>query len=82
MNDVEPRNMSAYVLTLDMSHSEVTVERCYTSEHVSILVALDTSHFEMSRLNDVAPGNISCMLVTLDTSHFERSSLAFYDYDS
>ena len=41
----------------------------------SILVTLDTSHFEMSTLNNVALENISLMSVTLDTSHFEMSPL-------
>ena len=30
---------------------------------------LDTSHFEMSRLNDVIPRKIALMSVTLDKSH-------------
>ena len=34
---------------------------------------LDTSHLEMSPLNNVANANMSDMIVTLDTSHFERS---------
>ena len=37
--------------------------------------SLDTSHFEISPPNDVAPQNISSMSVTLDTSHFEMSPL-------
>ena len=40
-----------------------------------MVVTLDTSHLEMSPLNDLAERNISGMLVTLDTSHFERSLL-------
>ena len=39
-----------------------------------MLITLDTSHFEMSPLNDVAERNISVILVTLDTSHFEMSA--------
>ena len=40
-----------------------------------MMVTLDTSHVEMSPLNDVAPRNIADMSVTLDTSHFQRSLL-------
>ena len=36
---------------------------------------LDTSHFEISLLNDFAPVNMPCMVVTRDTSHFEMSAL-------
>ena len=41
----------------------------------SILVTLDTSHLEMSPLNDDAYANIFFMLVTFDTSHLEMSPL-------
>ena len=40
-----------------------------------MLVTLDTSHLEMSQLNDVAEANMPSMLVTLDTSQLERSPL-------
>ena len=40
-----------------------------------MLPTLDTSHFEMSPLNDVTQRNIAGMFLTLDTSHFERSRL-------
>ena len=39
----------------------------------SILVTLDTSHFERSALNNVACPNMLSIAVTLDTSHFDRS---------
>ena len=38
-------------------------------------MALDTSHFEMSALNDRAPENIPLMSLTRDMSHFEMSAL-------
>ena len=38
-------------------------------------VTWDTSHLEMSALNDVAKANIFIMSVTRDTSHFEMSTL-------
>ena len=38
-------------------------------------IALDTSQFEMSPLNDVAPLNMRHIVRTLDTSHFEMSPL-------
>jgi len=41
----------------------------------SMLVTLDTSHFERSPLNDFADWNMPSMVVTLDTSHLERSPL-------
>ena len=40
-----------------------------------MLVTLDTSHFEISPLNDVARMNILDMSFALDTSHFEISPL-------
>ena len=40
-----------------------------------MVITLDTSHFEMSRLNDVAPRNMLLMYFTLDTSHLEMSHL-------
>ena len=43
-----------------------------------MLVTLDTSHLEISPLNDFAPENMSSILVTLDTSHLERSPLNSY----
>ena len=36
---------------------------------------LDTSHFEMSPLNDIASRNMPHMVFTFDTSHFEMSPL-------
>ena len=41
----------------------------------SMVITLDTSHAEMSPLNDVAEWNMMRMLVTLDTSHLEMSQL-------
>ena len=41
----------------------------------SMLTTLDTSHFEMSELNALAPSNVLIMCDTLDTSHFETSEL-------
>ena len=38
-------------------------------------VTLDTSHLEISLLNDVAPENIEPILVTLDTFQLEISPL-------
>ena len=40
-----------------------------------MLATLDTSHFERSRVNDLAERNIELMSFTLDTSHFEISPL-------
>ena len=44
-----------------------------------MVLTLDTSHFEMSPLNDVALANMVFMVLTLDTSHFEMSPLNIYD---
>ena len=41
----------------------------------SIWVTRDTSHLEMSLLNNGAEKNMEYMLVTLDTSHLEMSPL-------
>ena len=40
-----------------------------------MMVTRDTSHLEMSPLNDDAEWNMAHMLVTLDTSHLEISPL-------
>ena len=40
-----------------------------------IVVTFDTSHFEMSPLNDEEPRNMALMSITLGTSHFEMSPL-------
>ena len=40
-----------------------------------MVVTLDTSHLDMSLLNDDAEANMDSVLVTLDTSHLERSPL-------
>ena len=40
-----------------------------------MFVTLDTSHLEMSPLNDDAHRNMRGMVVTLDTSHLEMSAL-------
>ena len=39
----------------------------------AMLITFDTSHLEISELNDDANVNMRCMLVTPDTSHFDRS---------
>jgi len=52
---------------------EVAVKRCVNI--LVIWVTLETSHLEMSLLNDDAPQNILDILVTLDTSHLEMSPL-------
>ena len=43
-----------------------------------MLVTRDTSHCEMSPLNDFAPENMPYMFFVLDTSHFEISPLKEY----
>ena len=61
----------------EVTHSPQSV-RAYdvAPENISsMLVTLDTSHLDMSLLNDDAEWNIPHMLVTLDTSHVERSPL-------
>ena len=40
-----------------------------------MVFTLDTSHLEISPLNDDAKENVNAMLVTLDTSHLEMSLL-------
>ena len=42
---------------------------------LSMLVTLDTSHFDMSQLNDDALENMRFIFFTLDTSHLEMSLL-------
>ena len=43
-----------------------------------MLVTLDTSHFEISPLNDGAEENMYAMVVTLDTSHLEISPVNLF----
>ena len=43
-------------------------------------VTRETSHFEMSLLNDVAPWNIDSIFVTLEISQSEISTLNFAVY--
>ena len=40
-----------------------------------MVVTLETSHLEMSQLNDDAKENVAHMFFTLDTSHLEMSPL-------
>ena len=42
-----------------------------------IPVTCDTSHFEISPLNDAATVNIPVMSLTLDVDHFDMSPLKF-----
>ena len=69
-------NMRAILITLDTSHSEMSLLNDDAELNMSsMLVTLDTSHLEMSPLKDDAKANMSSMLVTLDTSHLEMSQL-------
>ena len=55
---------------------EVAVKRYRMRVNILVIwVTLETSHLDMSLLNDDAPQNIPDILVTLDTSHLEMSPL-------
>ena len=47
----------------------------------SMVLTLDTSHFEMSPLNDLAYRNIPDMSLTFDTSHLEMSPRNNFAYE-
>ena len=77
MDPDEPVNMSTLV-ALDRTHAAphsfcLNDRACSNIE--SMLATLDTSQFEMSRLNCLACMNMRLMSVTLDTFHFEISPL-------
>ena len=78
--DIEPGeflNMSV-IVALEWTHASpqrVWLNDVASLNMYSILVTLDTSHFEMSPLNDSAPWNMRYILLTRDTSHFEMSPL-------
>ena len=73
----EPANMTFFVA---FEWTQALPQSCRLNtiaprNMLSMLLTLDTSHFEMSRSNDRASRNMPGMLVTLDTSHCERSLL-------
>ena len=73
----EPSNIP-YLSAVEVSHAspQSVCEKDAAPENMSVMSAtLDTSHLEMSQLNDDAEENMSDMSVTLDTSHFEMSLL-------
>ena len=73
----DPANM-ALLLAFEWTQAEpqsFRVNNVAPKNMLSMLLTLDTSHFEMSVLNDLESWNILGMLVTFDTSHFEMSLL-------
>ena len=65
-------------MDLDLTHD--SLQRIWLNDRAFvnmkfISVTLDTFHFDMSTLKDVAPKNVVCMLVTRDTSQFDMSAL-------
>ena len=72
----EPEKIS-FLLAVDFCHAPQSVwENALAPLNIAfMLVTLDTSHLEMSPLNDDAEWNMSSMLVTLETSHLEMSPL-------
>ena len=72
----EPANI-LFFFAVEVSHAPL---RFFAKDHApknmsSMFFTLDTSHFEMSRLNDSAKANMPNIVVTLDTSHLEMSLL-------
>ena len=68
------KNMMFIAVTLDTSHSEMSLLNDDAEANMPRMsVTLDTSHLEMSPLNDDAEANMSSMVVTLDTSQSEMS---------
>ena len=72
----DPSNIPS-LSAVEVSHAPQRVcAKDDASENIcSMLVTLETSHLEMSPLNNEALENMAHMLVTLDTSHLERSLL-------
>ena len=73
---VEPLNISV-LSAVEVIHTPQSV--CANADAEwnmkPMSVTLDTSHLDMSPLNDDAEANMPSMLVTLDTPHLERSPL-------
>ena len=72
----EPTNISD-LSAVEVPHAPQSVcEKDEAPENMRfMLVTLDTSHLEMSLLNDDALLNMPPMVITLDTSHLEMSPL-------
>ena len=72
----EPSNIPE-ISAVEMSHAPQSVcAKDDAYENISSMsVTLDTSHLDMSPLNDVAERNMYAISVTLDTSHLEMSPL-------
>merc|ERR1712183_813536 len=70
----EPSNIpSFFAVEVDHAPQSVCVKDDAPENISFMLITLDTSHLEMSPLNDGAWSNIQTMLATLDTSHLEMS---------
>ena len=80
VSDIEPSE-PANILSLDAFEKPHVAPQSFCLKEdapwnmESILLTLDTSHFDRSPLNDVALKNITPMSLTLDTSHLDRSPL-------
>ena len=70
----EPTNISV-LSAVEVPHAPQSVcEKDDAPENICFMVVtLETSHLEMSPLNDDAWSNMEPMLVTLDTSHLDTS---------
>ena len=78
--DSDPRDAvnMAFLLAAERTHAvphNFWLNDIASQNIESMVVTLDTSHFDMSTLNAGAFINMHCMLVTLETSHREMSVL-------
>ena len=67
----EPRNIwSLSAVEVSQASPQSVCVKDDTPKNISAMTStLDTSHLEISALNDNAEANMAFMLVTLDTSH-------------
>ena len=80
VRDIDPGEFSNMSTFLAFDRTQAAPQRfCLNPtafENISsISTTLDTSHFEISQLNDAVIRNMAGIASTLDTSHFERSPL-------
>ena len=80
VGDIVPKQLANILVLLALDWTQAAPQSFCLNDAApenisSMLVTLDTFHFEMSPLNNLAPKNILFIWVTLDTSHFDMSPL-------
>ena len=78
VSDIEPDDPSNISCFLALERTQAAPQSCRVNDCAFMNMApmsltLDTSHVEISQLNNFAPKNMLFMVVTLDTSQLEMS---------